>query len=471
MKQIRLAALVLCTLLLVAFAALPLVADEGADTSFDEPVDRPDDPRIAFDLPEPELPGQDHAAGSEHAGQDASAGHGADGQWGDRADADEGARIASTNDVIGEVDGRPVGTLAAPSLPDASGSAAESESAPNAALSDDPPLHRLPGELLEQITAGPTGPVGASVQPTRDGDAPARPPQPGGSEPRTPSIDTDPERPIGPEDLDVDGRWPAVARSSDGVVADRQVIAYYGHPMSRLMGVLGETAIEVMAEQLKARAAEYDAINGEIGVAPSFHIIYGTVYEDASIGILREKKLIEYIEFAAEHGLEVFLDHQIGNGTVEEAIRSMLPYLRYDHVHLAIDPEWATDKPGLEIGGVTADDINLAQRLMQDYLEANDLPGTRMLVVHQFNYRMIADREAVRADFPRVQLIHHADGFGTPAQKRDSWRFNVLAANMPLKGIKLFYPKSWRDGGYDDPLMSPAEVMQLEPVPVYIQYQ
>jgi hypothetical protein len=84
---------------------------------------------------------------------------------------------------------------------------------------------------------------------------------------------------------------------------------------------------------------------------------------------------------------------------------------------------------------------------------------------------MIADRDQVRTDYPRVQLIHNADGFGHPAEKYVSWQFNVQASNMPLKGFKLFYPKSWRDGGYDVPLLSPIEVMQLEPVPVYIQYQ
>ena len=273
------------------------------------------------------------------------------------------------------------------------------------------------------------------------------------------------------EELRVEERWPAEARASGGVLADRQVIAYYGHPNSRRMGILGENPIEVMAEQLFARAAEYDALTGGIGVAPAFHIIYATVHPDASVGIIREAQLLEYIEFAAENDILVFLDHQIGAGNVEGAIRMMLPYLRYEHVHLAFDPEWATEIPGREIGGVTAEEVNLAQQLMQEYLIEHGLPGPRMLVVHQFNWRMIVNRERVRADFPMVQLIHHADGFGTPPQKRDSWRFNVLAQNIPLKGFKLFYPKSWRDGGYDDPLMRPADVLQLDPVPVYIQYQ
>ncbi|MEE8441276.1 MAG: hypothetical protein V3S41_06100, partial [Spirochaetia bacterium] len=200
-------------------------------------------------------------------------------------------------------------------------------------------------------------------------------------------------------------------------------------------------------------------------------IVYGTVYEDATIGILGEATLLEYIEFAGEHGIIVFLDHQIGRYTVDEAIATMLPYLAYDHVHLAIDPEWATTEPGEVIGRIHAEDLNRAQETISNYLIANDIDEPKMLVVHQFSRRMISDRELVRTDYPGVQLIHNADGFGPPADKYMSWEFNVQASNMPLKGFKLFYPKSWRDGGYDDPLLSPIEVLRLEPIPVYIQYQ
>ena len=294
------------------------------------------------------------------------------------------------------------------------------------------------------------------------------------AEPGLPPVAPDVTEPIEPtvaDLLEVDRRWPSFVRETDSVIAERQVIAYYGHPNSRFMGILGENDLDTMTAQLRARAAQYDEINGEIGVAPAFHIIYGTVYEDASVGILSTARTIEYIEYALENDLIVFLDHQIGDGTVEDAVEMMLPFLRYENVHLAFDPEWATDRPGQVIGQVDAAEINRAQQMIQDYLIANDIPGTRMLVVHQFNWRMIENRPLVRSDFERVHLIHHADGFGNPADKRASWQFNVRAENIPLKGFKLFYPKSWRSGGYDVPLMTPEEVMSLEPVPVYVQYQ
>ncbi len=393
------------SVLAMTLLAVPLLFAQSdgdiADTSFDEPIERPENPGSLGDLAVPELP-----------------------------DSLELPAVDPIPDV-------------------------HSEGRARALLASYEP---------QAIDPGSPDPVGPRPEPLVA-------PSEATAEPRLPSIESDPPATLILPDPDVEGRWPGVELTADSVVAEAQVIAYYGHPFSRFMGILGEKPIEEMTEQLRARAAEYDAINGSLGVAPAFHIIYGTVYEDASIGILREYKLLEYIEFARANDLLVFLDHQIGNGTVDEAIRTMLPYLRYENVHLAIDPEWATDSPGEVIGGVHAEDINHAQQLMQDYLEQEGLPGTRMLVVHQFNHRMIDERELVRTDFPRVRLIHHADGFGSPPQKRDSFRFNAIAGNMPLKGFKLFYPKSWRDGGFDVPLMSPLEVMQLDPVLVYIQYQ
>lgn len=263
----------------------------------------------------------------------------------------------------------------------------------------------------------------------------------------------------------------AFAIAPRGSEEDALIVAFYGHPRSKAMGILGEYPLQQMARKLMAVAKQYDDANGPQPVLPAFHIIYATVFENADVGILNEEILLRYIEFAEEHGFVVFIDHQLGRHDVLKSVQSMLPYLRYESVHLAIDPEWSTPKPGREIGSVTAQEINDAQQLIQDYLIDHDLPGNRMFVVHQFNWRMIEDREMVRTDFDRVRLVHNADGFGSPAAKIDSWEFNLLARNIPVKGFKLFYPKSWRDGGFDHPLMTVEEVMELEPRPAVIMYQ
>jgi hypothetical protein len=256
-----------------------------------------------------------------------------------------------------------------------------------------------------------------------------------------------------------------------GVLDRRDIVAFYGHPFSTGMGILGENSIEENAMKLRGLAAEYDALNGDRGVVPGFHIIYATATREADVRILQREKLMEYIRFAEENDFVIILDHQLGEHDVVSSVETMFEFLKYDSVHLAFDPEWSTDRPNIVIGSVTAAEVNEVQRRMQEYMIENGIEGKKMLLVHQFNWRMIQNREDVRADFERIDLVHNADGFGPPADKHASWEYNVRATNIPLKGFKLFLPKSWRDGGYDDPLMTPEEVFSLEPKPVVIQYQ
>jgi hypothetical protein len=257
----------------------------------------------------------------------------------------------------------------------------------------------------------------------------------------------------------------------ESVIQYNTVFSYYGHPNSVRMGILGEHPLDELHDLMKRAAAPYDALNGEKGVVLALHLIYGTVWPEGEIGILNRANLLRHIEFARERGMLVFIDHQLGKYNVVEAVTKMLPFLEYENVHLAIDPEWHTVRPGKELGHITAEDLNAAQELMERYMEEHGIPGKKMLIVHQFNPVMIRNRELVRADFPRIDLIHNADGFGNKGQKLSSYRHLAEAKHMPNKGFKLFYPTKLRDWGWDKPLMTPEEVMGLSPQPVLVMYQ
>ena len=255
------------------------------------------------------------------------------------------------------------------------------------------------------------------------------------------------------------------------VFGHNTVVGYYGNPNTRYMGILGEDSVEQAAQQLEKLCGEYNAVNGPKGVVPAFEIVYGTVYANADIGYVSTAKVMQYIRYAQSHGMLVILDHQLGKYSVEEAIRKMLPFLMYPCVNLAIDPEWKTLQPGKVIGTISGKDINAAEQLMQDYMRQHGIPGKKILIVHQFNYRMITDRQLVRADFSDISLVLNADGFGPPNLKHMSWDYNVEATNIPLKGFKLFFAKPWEHTGYDDPIMTPADVMKMNPQPAYVSYQ
>ncbi|MDR1216898.1 MAG: hypothetical protein LBK25_09465 [Treponema sp.] len=262
---------------------------------------------------------------------------------------------------------------------------------------------------------------------------------------------------------------------------NNDILAYYGHPNSKNMGILGRYSMEELDKQLTKLAAEYKAVGGR-NVITAFYIIYGTVWPEGEIGIINEETLLKYITYAQEHNMLVFIDHQIGKYDPSTAIRRMLPYLKYPNVHLALDPEWRTTKPMKEIGQVSASEINRVQQIMEDYMKENDLPGERMLVIHQFKPWMITERGSIRGNFSKVRVIHCADGFGNPSQKRGSYKANAFddynretpqkpTLNLPLKSFKLFYNFNIPGAGFDKPLLSPKEVYALEPRPYLIMYQ
>jgi hypothetical protein len=255
------------------------------------------------------------------------------------------------------------------------------------------------------------------------------------------------------------------------ILLNNDILAFYGHPNSRNMGILGRYSIEELDQKLTDLVREYEAESGGRPVLKAFYIIFGTAWPEGEIGIINEALLRRYIEYGLDHNILIFIDHQIGRYDPVNSLKRMLPWLRYSNVHLALDPEWRTTKPMREIGTVTADEINRAQRVMEDYIIQNNIPGERMLVIHQFNWRMIQNREQVDSSFNRVRLVHCADGFGAPHLKRASYAYNAEATNIPIKGFKLFYNFGIPNAGYDAPLLTPKEVYALNPRPYIIMYQ
>lgn len=255
------------------------------------------------------------------------------------------------------------------------------------------------------------------------------------------------------------------------VLLNNDVFALYGKPNAYTMGIIGQYSLENIEPVMDKFIKMYDEANKERGIIPAFYLIYGTCWPGGEIGILSNSVTRKYIEFAAERGWYVYLDHQIGKYTVEQAMNKILPFLKYPNVHLALDPEWHTTKPMEVIGSVTADEINKAQEMMDKYIKENNISGRRMLVIHQFNAIMIKNRQNVKTAFDRVQLIHCADGFGAPNLKKESYAFNAFAKNIPLKSFKLFLKPTVQGAGYDWPLMKPEEVFALNPRPYLIMYQ
>ncbi len=259
------------------------------------------------------------------------------------------------------------------------------------------------------------------------------------------------------------------------------IVAYYGRPGVRALGVLGQHPIGELKHIIKTRAAEYAKITGK-HVVPAFDIIYGLasaepgLHKDYIIH-LNSKKLAPYIKAAEKEGFNLFIDIQLGKQTPQDAIHHILKYLKYHNVHIAIDPEFEVHnlavRPGKKIGHIKAEWINQVQAIMEKYMKENRITEKKILVVHMFRHSMVQDKAKVRY-YDNIKIVMNLDGHGSPKLKIDIYNsiYSKAYADRVAGGFKLFFNE-------DHPLMTPRQAMGLESVqgvrikypPKYINYQ
>ena len=260
--------------------------------------------------------------------------------------------------------------------------------------------------------------------------------------------------------------------TSPTLFEDNRVVAYYGHPNSEIMGIVGRHSFEDLIDLLEETTQAYDDADEDKGAVPAIYLVYGTVQPGGVVHKMNYDLVMSYIEAAYQRGVLVYIDHQMGRNHPTYSINEILSFLRYPNVHLALDPEWRTERPMQEVGYITGSELNDVQERMQEYIETHEIQGTRQFVFHQFVEKMIVDVEDILADYDPVLLVHNTSGWGAPEGKRATHEKVTEASEVPYKGFKLWYHFSDQPGvHYDNPLMTPEEVLDLDPQPGLIIYQ
>jgi LysM repeat protein len=263
---------------------------------------------------------------------------------------------------------------------------------------------------------------------------------------------------------------PASKVSVRSVLAKKRVVSYYGHPNSKLMGVLGELDTPTLIQRLKQVGKSYEQADTSKQVIPAIELITVVAQQyPGDDGKYRARVAPETIEkysrLAQENGMILILDVQVGLSTVRSEIDPLIPYLKQPHVHLALDPEfdmWPGQKPGQQLGHMTAYEINYAQYVLRWIADDVDSQN-KILLVHQFTGSMLPDKKDIEID-PRVDLTVVMDGFGSRGVKEKHYDMYVREEGILFGGIKHFFK-------HDVELMTPADTMQLNPQPDVIIYQ
>ncbi len=259
------------------------------------------------------------------------------------------------------------------------------------------------------------------------------------------------------------------------ILPGKRIVAYYGNPLSKRMGALGEFPKDEMLQRLKGEVAKWQAADPSLPVQPALHLIavvaQGEPGKSGKYRMVMPDAIVNQVYgWAKEAGAILFIDIQTGH----EDIRTLLPrfewLLKNPDVHLGIDPEFnliaSGKKPGKKIGTYDAADINYASGYLKDLVRKHKLPP-KVFVIHRFTRGGVTNSKQIILR-PEVQIVMHMDGWGAPWLKRDSYRDYVVAEPVQFTGFKLFYHNDTKKG---DPLMTPQDLLKLNPKPVYIQYQ
>jgi hypothetical protein len=268
-------------------------------------------------------------------------------------------------------------------------------------------------------------------------------------------------------------RWPVPAPEPlpGSILPEHRIVAYYGNPLSKRMGVLGELEPEEMLRHLEQTATEWARADSGQKVLPALHLI-ATVAQGRP-GPAKKYRLqmpdsviTRLAGWAEDRGWLLFLDVQVGLSTVEQELAPLIPYLEKPYIHLALDPEFAMKDgklPGRDwMGHMDAAEVNHAVDVLAKIVDEHKIPP-KVLVVHRFTRNMLTNASQIKLD-PRVQVVIDMDGYGAPSGKKAAYRLWVVRHPVQYTGFKLFFKN-------DHPMMTPSQVLELYPRPMYIQYQ
>jgi hypothetical protein len=257
----------------------------------------------------------------------------------------------------------------------------------------------------------------------------------------------------------------------------RRIVAFYGNPLSKKMGVLGELPRDQMLAKFDSIIAQWRAADPATPVQPALHLIVSVAQgQPGKDGMYRQRSdtgLIEKVYgWARSKNAITILDIQAGKSTIDSELPRLIPFLSRPDVHLGLDPEFYMHYnregrvPGTKIGTMDAKDVNYAIDQLAALVTKYHLPP-KVLVVHRFTTNMLQHANQIKLD-PRVQVVINMDGWGQPWLKFDTYAKCEAAEPVEYTGFKLFFHNDTRKG---DPILSPREVLALRPRPIYIQYQ
>jgi hypothetical protein len=265
------------------------------------------------------------------------------------------------------------------------------------------------------------------------------------------------------------------ADNPGAILPHKRIVAYYGNPLSKRMGILGEIPPNQMLRRLDEEVKAWEKADPGTPVQPALHVVFVTAQGAPGKGSKYRLRMSDHvadtiISWAARRNAIVFLDVQLGLSSLEEELPRLEKWLQLPQVHLGLDPEFAMKDgtvPGRKIGSLDAKQINYATAFLNDIAVRHKLPP-KILVVHRFTQRMVTNYQDIQLR-PNVQFVMHMDGWGDRVLKKSTYLAYIKKEPVQYTGFKIFYHNDTKKPG--SRLYTPEGILALNPKPLYIQYQ
>ena len=252
-----------------------------------------------------------------------------------------------------------------------------------------------------------------------------------------------------------------------------RLVGYAGLTGASTLGRLGTGPLDQRVHELELRATAYAAgrkvlpvlevITSIVQSSPGRDGKYRTRLSDEQIGV--------YLRAARKRKALLLLNLQPGQSEFLIEARAYEEWLKEPDIGVALDPEWAMDpgqRPGRAYGHTTGAELNQTAGYLAGLVARHDLPE-KVMVYHQVAKSVVRAESGLKAH-PGVVMIKSVDGLGPPGPKKNTYRVvNKTTPKYVHAGFKLFFTEDRR--GSTGRLMTPREVLALQPRPEYVMYE
>jgi hypothetical protein len=286
---------------------------------------------------------------------------------------------------------------------------------------------------------------------------------------------------------------PSFDPDAGAALPQNRIVAFYAVPGAAVTGPAHELT-EAMLARLKQQAAVYQQLDPAHPVLAGIDLVVsvpdrrpgpaGTYSHHVDAATIDQ-----YVEFCRKNNLLLFLDLNFGWSAPLDELNFFRQYLKLPFVHVAVDPEWMFPRhngvPGINLSNVRAADLNpLISAVAQ--MPAEYKVPRKMFMIHQYRSdgddltnpydpgaAIIADKRNLLND-SRVDVVIHVDSVGgwpgdieVKTEQYTKWVAQGMQRfqNFRYGGFKIFYQLESKNK-----LMTPEQVMALQPAPMIITY-